>query len=99
MVRARQVARRHTTRTWQRSPEVLRAVDREGSAVGAAILGGHAVTRAGEGPWWAAFLLAALGLLALCLRIVFPQDSPDKLAWWRDRWRKRRHVGTRGKRT
>jgi hypothetical protein len=32
-------------------------------------------------PWWAEFLLAALGLLALCLRIVFPQDSPDKLAW------------------
>jgi hypothetical protein len=21
------------------------------------------------------------------VRIVFPQDSPDKLAWWRERWR------------
>jgi len=36
------------------------------------------------GPWWAEFALAALALLALVLRIVFPQDSPDKLAFWRD---------------
>jgi hypothetical protein len=41
-------------------------------------------------PWWAQFALAALALLAVCLRIVFPQDSSDKLAWWRDRRRKRR---------
>lgn len=48
-------------------------------------MGGHVVSPHSVGPWWAGFLLAALGLLALCLRIVFPQDSPDKLAWWRDR--------------
>jgi hypothetical protein len=65
---------------------------------GSAVLGGHAVFPVVAGPWWADFLLAALGLLALCLRIVFPQDSPDKLAWWRDRRRagrrrRRRAVG------
>lgn len=46
--------------------------------------------RLGGGPWWAGFLLVALGLVALCLRTVFPQDSPDRLAWWRDRWGTRR---------
>jgi hypothetical protein len=37
------------------------------------------------GPWWAGFLLTVLGLGAAGVRIVFPQDSPDKLAWWRER--------------
>jgi hypothetical protein len=36
------------------------------------------------GPWWAEFALGALAMLAVVLRIVFPQDSPDKLAFWRD---------------
>lgn len=60
-------------------------------ALGAAILGGRAGSLAGA-PWWAEFALAALVLLTMCLRIVFPQDSPDKLAWWRDHGRTcRRH--------
>jgi len=59
-------------------------------ALGGAILGGQAGYRAIGGPWWAEFALAALVLLTTCLRIVFPQDSPDKLAWWRDRRRTRR---------
>jgi hypothetical protein len=54
-------------------------------ALGMAILGGQAGCRAAGGPWWAEFALAAFVLLTLCLRIVFPQDSADKLAWWRDR--------------
>ena len=58
-------------------------------ALGGAILGGQVGYRAIGGPWWAEFALAALVLLTTCLRIVFPQDSPDKLAWWRDRRRTR----------
>jgi hypothetical protein len=58
-------------------------------ALGAAILGGQAGYRVVVGPWWAEFALAAFALLAMCLRIVFPQDSGDKLAWWRDRRRAR----------
>lgn len=51
----------------------------------AAILSGPIGYRLAGGPWWAEFALVALAMLAICLRIVFPQDSPDKLAWWRDR--------------
>jgi hypothetical protein len=68
-------------------------------ALGAAILGGQAGYRAIGGPWWAEFALAALVLLTTCLRIVLPQDSPDKLAWWRDRRRTRRGGRARSERT
>jgi hypothetical protein len=57
--------------------------------LGAALLGGRLGSLAAGAPWWAGFGLAALALLAICLRIVFPQDSRDKLAWWRDRRRTR----------
>lgn len=57
--------------------------------LGAALLGGRLGSLAAGAPWWAEFGLAALALLAICLRIVFPQDSRDKLAWWRDRRRTR----------
>ena len=73
-------------------------------ALGTAILGGQASYRAIGGPWWAEFAVAALALLTMCLRsltmclrIMFPQDSADRLAWWRDlvwwrdRGRPRRH--------
>lgn len=59
-------------------------------ALSAAVLGGHAVSRASLGPWWAEFALAGSVVLVECLRIVFPQDSPDKLTWWRDRGQARR---------
>ena len=51
----------------------------------AAILGGLIGYRVVGGPWWAEFALVALAMLAVSLRTVFPQDSRDKLAWWRDR--------------
>lgn len=51
----------------------------------AAIFSGLIGYRLVGGPWWAEFALVALAMLAVVLRIVFPQDSPDKLAWWRDR--------------
>jgi hypothetical protein len=60
-------------------------------ALDAVILGGQTGYHAVAGPWWAGFAFAALVLLTMCLRIVFPQESADKLAWWRDRGRARRH--------
>jgi hypothetical protein len=55
-----------------------------------AILASQLDSRLDGGPWWAGFLLVGLALVPMCLRIVFPQDSKDKLAWWRDRRRTRR---------
>ena len=57
--------------------------------LGAAMLGGRVGHQMTGIPWWAEFGLAAFLLLTVCLRIVFPQDSRDKLAWWRDRSRTR----------
>jgi len=67
------------------------------ATLGAVILGGQVDFRVTAGPWWAGFLLAVLGLGAAGIRIVFPQDSPDKLAWWRERWRTSRPRGADGK--
>src|SRR3984957_21273723 len=55
--------------------------------LGAVVLGGRVGFRMTAAPWWAGFLLAVLGLAAAGVRIVFPQNSSDKLAWWRERWR------------
>jgi hypothetical protein len=57
--------------------------------LGAAMLGGRVGHEMTGVPWWAEFGLAAFPLLTVCLRIVFPQNSRDKLAWWRDRRRTR----------
>jgi hypothetical protein len=65
--------------------------------LGAVILGGQVDFRMAAGPWWAGFLLAVLGLGAAGVRIVFPQDSSDKLAWWRERWPASRAGGADGK--
>jgi hypothetical protein len=35
----------------------------------------------------------------VCLQIVFPQDSPDKLAWWSERWRTKQRCQCRAERT
>lgn len=53
------------------------------------MLGGPAGLRAAGAPWWICCVFAALGAGTVCLHIVFPQDSPDKLAWWRERRRSR----------
>jgi len=66
--------------------------------LGAAILGGQVDVRMAAGPWWAGFLLAVLGIALLGVRIVFPQDSPDKVAWWCQRWRTSRCGDAGGKR-
>lgn len=60
-------------------------------APGAAILGGQVGFRAAGAPWWTLCLLTAFGLATVCLHIVFPQNSSDKVAWWSERWKSRRH--------
>jgi hypothetical protein len=57
------------------------------AALGAVIVSGQAGLRMTGGPWWAVALLAVLGLAVAALRIVFPQDSPDRLEWWLERRR------------
>jgi hypothetical protein len=59
-----------------------------GLAPGAAVLGSQFGLRADGAPWWAICLLGTLGFAAVCLQIVFPQDSPDKVTWWSERWRR-----------
>jgi hypothetical protein len=64
-------------------------------ALGAAILGSQAGYHVVGAPWWTGFALATFVLLTACLRIVFPQNSSDRLAWWRDHRRTRRPRGTK----
>lgn len=72
------------------SQNARRSISCRAFTPGAAILGSQVGFRAVGGPWWPFCLLTALGLAAVCLHIVFPQDSLDKLAWWSERWRTRR---------
>ena len=43
-------------------------------------------------PWWAVFLLSAMGFAAACLQAVLPQESAHRLAWWRDRRKARERL-------
>jgi hypothetical protein len=40
-------------------------------------------------PWWAVLMstvfLGILALTAICVQTLIPQNSRDRLAWWRDR--------------
>jgi membrane protein implicated in regulation of membrane protease activity len=43
-------------------------------------------------PWWMAviaFLWLLCALVVVLVQLVFPQESADRLAWWRDRRRYR----------
>ncbi|SDM64029.1 hypothetical protein [Actinacidiphila guanduensis] len=40
---------------------------------------------AAGGPWWAVLVLSLPGAVAVIVRSVFPQESADRLAWWRER--------------
>lgn len=57
-------------------------------------LGGPVGLRACGAPWWIVFLASTLSFTVICLQSVFPQNSADRLAWWRDlrRSRERRAV-------
>jgi hypothetical protein len=48
-------------------------------------IGGVATALAGA-PWW----IAALVLIVALVQTIFPQNSSDRLEWWRDRRRHRR---------
>jgi hypothetical protein len=72
------------------SRSARRSISSRDFAPGAAILSGQVGFRAVGGPWWVFCLLTALGLAVVCLKIVFPQDSLDKVAWWSERRRTRR---------
>ncbi|HTX26606.1 MAG TPA: hypothetical protein VME19_06280 [Streptosporangiaceae bacterium] len=82
----------------RRSRDARQVLPGRGFAAGAAILGSQAGLRAAGVPWWTICLLGTLGLAAMCLQIVFPQDSPDKVAWWSERRRYQRRQGCRSRR-
>lgn len=71
----------------RRSRNARQSISCRDFAPGAAILGSQVGFRAVGAPWWTFCLQTALGLAAVCLQIVFPQDSPDKVAWWSERRR------------
>lgn len=61
-----------------------------------AIVAGPAALAYVEAPWWMIAAVIAAGLAVECVHAVFPQDSPDRLAWWQNRWTRR--GGKRGNR-
>jgi hypothetical protein len=93
-----QSSRQRAVRIAVRRRSAPRARRHRDVTLGAVIVGSQVDFRMAAGPWWAAFLLAVLGLAAVGARIVFPQDSPDKLAWWREHWRLSRRGGAGGRR-
>lgn len=40
-------------------------------------------------PWWATLLVVLVFCPVLLVQAIFPQNSRDRLAWWRDR---RKHI-------
>jgi hypothetical protein len=47
-------------------------------------LGSTITLGADRAPWWIVLVSGMLGTLVIGLQSVFPQDSADRLAWWRD---------------
>ncbi|MFI0220353.1 hypothetical protein [Streptomyces lydicus] len=43
-------------------------------------------------PWWALVIASLPGAAALLLQAALPQNSKDRLEWWRDRRRHREHL-------
>lgn len=41
-------------------------------------------------PWWLTAEVFTLYLVVVAVQSVFPQESADRLAWWRDRRRHQR---------
>ncbi|WP_217547678.1 hypothetical protein [Streptomyces sp. GbtcB6] len=54
---------------------------------GAGGLGGVLVSHLAGAPWWAIIGCIVLLLVVVGVQSVFPQDSADRLAWWKDRRR------------
>jgi len=45
-------------------------------------------------PWWVIVVVAVSASVVGVVQLVFPQDSHDRLDWWRDRRRHRERVRT-----
>ncbi|GAA1376572.1 hypothetical protein GCM10009612_75080 [Streptomyces beijiangensis] len=43
-------------------------------------------------PWWALLVATLPGAVVLVLQAVLPQNSHDRLEWWRDRRRHREQL-------
>lgn len=43
-------------------------------------------------PWWALVITSLPGAAALLLQAALPQNSKDRLEWWRDRRRHREQL-------
>jgi hypothetical protein len=56
-----------------------------------ATVGGPAALRVAGAPWWVLCPLCVLAILLTSLRTVFPQDSQDKVTWWREHCPARRN--------
>jgi hypothetical protein len=41
-------------------------------------------------PIWTIMVAVAVGFLCTVVTTIFPQDSADRLAWWKELWRHRR---------
>jgi hypothetical protein len=48
-------------------------------------------------PWWAIMICTLVGIGAAALHVVFPQESADRLSWWKDRRRHAERVSARAR--
>lgn len=60
-------------------------------------LGSTITLGADRAPWWIVLVSGMLGTLVIGLQSVFPQDSADRLAWWRDHRRYRERMAGRNR--
>ncbi|OKJ15608.1 hypothetical protein [Kitasatospora sp. CB01950] len=57
------------------------------AATGIGLVGGSTGLGVVAGaPWWATLGCQGAALLVAALHLVFPQDSADRLEWWRLWW-------------
>src|SRR5262245_2472855 len=60
-----------------------------GLVAGGSGLGATGLAYAGS-PIWTIVLAVSVGFLCTVVTTIFPQDSADRLAWWKEFWRHRR---------
>ncbi|MFD9374120.1 hypothetical protein ACFWBH_01050 [Streptomyces sp. NPDC059999] len=57
------------------------------AATGLGVLGGSGSLIALAGaPWWAVVIGEAAAMIVAAIYLTFPQESGDRLEWWRLRW-------------
>lgn len=62
---------------------------------GGASIGAPVTVATMGAPWWAVLVVSALGLVIAGVQSSLPQDSGDRLAWWKDRRRHRESLARR----